>query len=223
LLELIVVIGIIGVLIGILLPTMRGVRERAKGVQCAAQLRSLGQAFYNYAAQSAGVLPPWSSWHNVGGDGTGDDDAGPGWTEILAPWYAPPTSKVYNCPGFPEDFPINYFLSARWLHHTDRRSLTLAQIRTSSHFVLSGDCTGPTLYPEPFGSTFHTKTDCDKDDAVDPCLKFATDVTGGQGIHHGGLNVLFGDGHVGWYKKFDPQEITFHPTKMQAWDDVSGD
>ena len=220
LIELLVVIGIIAILIGILLPTMRGVRERAKAVTCASQLRQLGQAFYNYAAQNNGALPPWSGWHSL--VDTGDDQEGPAWTEIIAPWYVPADSKVYNCPSVPEDFPNNYFLSSRWLAQSGRQNLVLTQVKSSSQFILSGDCTGEMLYPEPFGSSWHTSIDIDHDDATDPCLAFAAD-SPGLNVHHGGNNVLFGDGHVAWFRKFDSHEMTFHPSKAQAWDEVTGD
>src|SRR3954463_3385584 len=94
LIELMVVIGIIAVMIGLLMPAIIRARESARQVQCATQLRQLGQALANYAAHFQGHLPSWSGWHiaggGPGGDGTGEDEAGPGWTEQLAPYYVPP-------------------------------------------------------------------------------------------------------------------------------------
>src|SRR5438046_625410 len=78
LIELIVVIGLIALLSALLTPAVITARESARTVQCASQLRQLGQAFHNYAGANAGHLPSWSGWHNVGGDGTGEDDPGPG-------------------------------------------------------------------------------------------------------------------------------------------------
>src|SRR4051812_11057763 len=123
LIELMVVIGIIAILIAILLPTLVRSRENARTLKCMAQLHGLGQALVNYSINNRGSYPSWSGWHNVGGDGTGDDDPGPGWTEMLAPNYVSPNSDVYNCPSFPEGYPINYFLSSRWLRQNKRFSL----------------------------------------------------------------------------------------------------
>jgi len=57
LVELLVVIGIIAVLVAILLPTLTGARQTAQKIQCAANLRGIGQALHNYAADNGGVLP----------------------------------------------------------------------------------------------------------------------------------------------------------------------
>lgn len=57
LVELLMVIGIIGLLISILLPALAGARRQAYQLQCAANLRAWGQAFHIYADQFKGKLP----------------------------------------------------------------------------------------------------------------------------------------------------------------------
>jgi prepilin-type processing-associated H-X9-DG protein len=57
LVELLVVIGIIAVLIGILLPSIRAARESAVTVRCLANLRSAGHGFAMYANQNRNILP----------------------------------------------------------------------------------------------------------------------------------------------------------------------
>lgn len=58
LVELLVVIGIIGVLVSILLPTLAGARRAATTIACAANLRSIGQGMAAYLVESRGVFPP---------------------------------------------------------------------------------------------------------------------------------------------------------------------
>src|SRR4051812_31342369 len=178
-----------------LLPALGRAREQAKTVQCAAQLRQIGIALNTYSVNNRGSLPSWSGWHVFGGDGTGDDDPGLGWTEQLASVFSKPSAQIYNCPSFPEEYRINYFLAARWSAINKRSSMKFSDIRLSSQFVLGGDCTHPRLYPQVFGIATETHDDCDKDDATQEALLFSNQ-SGGLNIHRAGNNVLFGDGHV---------------------------
>src|SRR5678815_1937024 len=80
LIELMVVIGIIAILIGLLMPTVRAVRLHAQQIKCAAQLHQLGAGLANYAVAFRGHYPVVGDHHAYGGDGTGDDDTDlPGW------------------------------------------------------------------------------------------------------------------------------------------------
>src|SRR3954464_9231094 len=137
LVELLVVIGLVALLIAMLLPALRGARERARQTRCAAQLHQLGQALHLYANANGGYLPPWSGWHTYPDGANPDDQPGPAWTELLAPHFAKPDSPAYNCPGWPDDSPrVNYFLAARWSASLGRHAMKLADVRMSSRFVL---------------------------------------------------------------------------------------
>jgi prepilin-type N-terminal cleavage/methylation domain-containing protein/prepilin-type processing-associated H-X9-DG protein len=222
LIELLVVIGIISILIAILLPTMSRAKEQSRTVKCAAQLRQVGVALNNYAVNYKWHLPTWSQWHTIGGDGTGEDTPGDAWTEQLEPYMTGPASEVYNCPSFPEDRRVNYFLTARYSYLTGRNTMKLGEIKRSSEFVMSGDCTAPGLYPRGFGTSGNTEDDCDKDDATQQGIVFKGE-PGGLNIHRGGNNVLFADGHVAVFTAFDATAMTYHPRKMQNWNAVTPD
>ena len=223
LVELLVVIGIIGILISLLLPSLSRVRESARQVQCAAQLRQIGQAMMTYAAENNGVFPGASGWHIYGGDGTPPDSAGPGWTEIIKRYLGSPQTGIYRCPGFPEGISnFNYFIAARWTMISGRTHLKISDIKTSSTFVLSADCTGHKLYAPDFGISVESGDDCDKDDGSSPGLEFSGEMYG-MNLHRAGNNILFGDYHVAPFKAYDERQITYNPRRMENWEDVTAD
>lgn len=221
LVELLVVIGVIGILIAILVPALAKAREQAKATACASQLRQLGIGLMVYSQANAGHLPAWSGWHTIGGSGNNAPDApGPAWTEYLERSYVAPDNNIFNCPSFPADRKINYFLNASYSFATGlRHSFKLSEVKLGSRFVLSGDCTQASLYPAPFGDSSITEDDCDKDDATQSGVVWR-DEPGGINIHKQGNNLLFADGHVQIYAKFMPQEITFHAKQMMSWEQV---
>lgn len=58
--ELLVVVGLVGVLVAMLLPTLSGVKRRAILVTCSAQLRDVAGGLLQYAAVNEDCLPPFS-------------------------------------------------------------------------------------------------------------------------------------------------------------------
>jgi prepilin-type N-terminal cleavage/methylation domain-containing protein len=58
LVELLVVIGIIALLISILLPALNKARDSANTVACLSNIRQLGAAATNYAAEHKGYIIP---------------------------------------------------------------------------------------------------------------------------------------------------------------------
>ena len=220
LVELMVVVGVVGVLLAILLPTISRARSRASQTQCASQLHQLGIALAGYAAEHHGWLPAWSGWH-VYPPGSPEDDPGEAWTEQLAPDFVLPNSPVYTCPSFNGPPWVTYFLSGRWSQSQGRNAMRLSEIRFGPQFVLGGEETNRHLYAPPFGDDDgHTTDDCDKDDANAPGACFPGD-DGGFLEHPGGNNLLFGDLHVEAFKRDDPTALTFAANAMRPWADVT--
>lgn len=221
LVELLVVIGIIGLLVAILLPSLAKAREQAKTTACASQLRQLGMGLMIYSQANAGVLPAWSGWHTIEDKGDmNPDQPGPAWTQYLERSYVKPDNNIYNCPSFPHDRKINYFLNASYSYATGlRHTYKLSEVKLGTRFVMAGDCTQASLYPAPFGASNSTEDDADKDDATQSGVVWR-DQPGGMNIHKTGNNLLFADGHVAVYSRFLEQEITFHAKQMMSWDAV---
>ena len=86
LVELLVVIGIIAILIGILLPALNKARAQARLVQCAANMRMIGQAIAMYCADNHNYLPERAytdAPYNVGSA----NHSGGGMADGLYDWY----------------------------------------------------------------------------------------------------------------------------------------
>jgi len=222
--ELVVVIGIIAGLVSLLLPTIRLARQQAQTVQCATQLRQLGQALSMYSQQNRGWLPAWSGWHTWPAGGS-DDSPGPAWTIELMPYIGSPDSPVYHCPSFPGPLPCrNYFLAAQWSGQSHRNAMKLSDVTMTSRFVLSGDKTQLGLYPPPDGTGEHLSDDADPDDHGSgmPVLAWPWE-PGGFYMHRGGNNILFDDMHVALFGRYDSHAMTFNPHRMENWADTTPD
>ena len=223
LIELLVVVGIIAILIAMLLPALVRVRETAVNLQCMTQLRQVGVAIFAYAASNAGNTPCWSLKHEWPDDPFPPDPA-PGWPVLLARYIGQnPDGRVWNCPAFPnQNKYVSYFIGARWMSvqvvnppdengYRGLRSLHLGSIRMSTSYIMVGECSNQRYYPDFFGSDAGgEREDIDKDDAIMRCLTFFGEA-GGYNMHRAGNNVLFSDGHVATFKKWDPSALTYSP------------
>ena len=102
LVELLVVISVISILISILLPALGRVRQQAKSIQCLANLRQLGVAFYLYGNDYEGrALPTWMKGEFWWGKPTSDHidhEAGFLWPYLRT---ALKKNSLYECPSQP--------------------------------------------------------------------------------------------------------------------------
>jgi prepilin-type N-terminal cleavage/methylation domain-containing protein/prepilin-type processing-associated H-X9-DG protein len=226
LVELMVVVGIIAILIAMLLPTVHAAVESSKAIQCASQLRQIGQAIYNYAANNQGLTPAWGKSPYGPDDPNRSDAAGRGWTTLLLRYAgAEADGPLYHCPSYPVDDRTNtYFLTSRWeyLQTPSTRSIALGRVHLATQFLLAAEATSPPGYLPPFGTWRGPADNLDKDDSGKPRLVFFGEPNG-YNMHRGGNNILFADAHVQIFKKHDASAITYAANKMQRWDEVTGE
>ena len=108
LVELLVVVGVIALLIGILMPTLSRVREKAKSVTCKARLQQIGHAFEGYLNDNGGWHPAAPGLPSVNPSGW------PPLQDSLLPYVAN-VEEVFRCPSdevvWPEEG-ISYFYYA---------------------------------------------------------------------------------------------------------------
>lgn len=103
LVELLVVIGIIGVLISILLPTLAKARQRGITVQCASNLRQIAMGWQMYVQQYKGIAPPARVPDIRGSRNLYDLGQGPTYRPR---WYEMVGAVMKQYP-FPTPFPAN--------------------------------------------------------------------------------------------------------------------
>jgi prepilin-type N-terminal cleavage/methylation domain-containing protein/prepilin-type processing-associated H-X9-DG protein len=217
--ELLVVIGIIGVLMAILLPVMEKVRHRGYIDACASNLRQLGQALVMYASDNRGHFP--RTTYVEGAQlvvGTGSiapdpfDPGGPNANDVTAPlWLLARVQKlptsVFVCPY--ND--VNEFEPDKQ-RPIDRSNFTdfkknLGYSYANAYPDAAANVAGYRLTSK-LGATFALMADLSP--GIDPARKAdpfhpttsspTSDLRYGNSPNHEreGQNVLYADGHVSY-------------------------
>ncbi|MDD2707082.1 MAG: prepilin-type N-terminal cleavage/methylation domain-containing protein [Verrucomicrobiae bacterium] len=197
LVELLVVVGIFSLLAALLMPALKNVRENAKQAVCMNNLRQIGLALNQYAADNEGVFV-LMMYH------PGYSPPSSGWGRYLYGSLAPvkylKDFRTAYCPAGPT---VTNQLTANGLTYTygcQRRSATDENSfipdetyhANNTVFVNLANLRNPAEYPMLFDSV----------DPIDNCqvyIIYNSPGTTQDGVHlrhNGCAMVLFGDGHV---------------------------
>src|ERR1043166_755202 len=198
LIELLVVIAIIGILAGMLLPTLNRTREKTRRAGCASNLRQIGIAMVAYADDNQNHYP-------TAGDWPGDDRT---WDyKLTAKGYL--NANVLTCPSdMVARNPAGCSTSGT-VPLTGFRSYAIACGRgldPQSHFIQGsrlkctylGDASSTVLVAERVDSTFNAYVGA----KCSEWFNAPGDIAPPVGVHLSrntlACNYLFCDGHVAW-------------------------
>lgn len=195
LIELLVVVAVIGLLVALLFPAVRGAIETARRAECGNNLRQMAAAALLYAADHEGFLPP-SSVRDF------DVRREISWEEFL--WPQGTELRTHQCPSFrgeanwEGDIHTGYnynasYLGARYIRRNGvmspvgSPSARLSQVRRPAETAMFGDGEFSGGANKFMRSPQPGRLDVD-----------ASLAAGGmQGFRHGGRTmVAFVDGHV---------------------------
>jgi prepilin-type N-terminal cleavage/methylation domain-containing protein/prepilin-type processing-associated H-X9-DG protein len=224
LIELLVVIAIIAILAALLLPALASAKQRAWTTSCTSNLRQVGLGMRMFADDNGDSYP--ISGSNIYWGATDGTTKKASWMEQIFPNIG--STNVYNCPAnvqLPTDMrgPFNYFngVRAAFIVTGDFAAVRGNAILFPSAYVLSGDTCGipNKTSGEGAGGSFDP-ADADKDDYTQNCVGGAANGSPFElwQIHSMGQNVLFGDGHVRWYKAYNTNEMTFRYDSLHGWE-----
>ena len=225
LVELLVVIGIIGLLISILLPALSAARRHANSIKCSANLRTLGQALFMYT-QDTSYYPVAEALNGYQG-------------HAVAVWptklrrYLKGSREPFHCPERDERFawstsPLNAVAPAPpdfTGYGYDYGEALLDMELTPFSYGYNAAGTGSVLRGSGLGGLIEVKAAQVR--AASEMVAIA-DSSGFEGVgtydlllgprrgtygvpgtvHFGGPNVLFCDGHVEWFLQ---QDISIPP------------
>lgn len=175
LVELLVVVAIVGVLSGLVLATLGAIRERARKAQCATNLRSIGAAFNQFAADYQGYYPA-VTYNTAHLDGRVNPNKSHWWLE-LKPYVGVDIKTIGGLDGNPFAICPEGLtgMNGKMNYYFQTPRVTIGR---PAKTILAGDSRSHVLSPwtgDPTGEQF---------EASDPQR------------HGGQANYLFADGHV---------------------------
>lgn len=235
LIELLVVVGIIAVLAAILLPSLKMVREQARGQGCASNLRQIGFAITAYGADNDGQLPPYGVSGSL----------------VPATWLGIDPNLVYGCSWYHEPILGQYIQLATSATLLTAKANQVAKCPASKFIASNGQVTASLglncsffpqviaagMWPAPvlqrlnrplastvaaidgmerfnpgYGTPPPTYGVNDDDPGLGWSIGTPTSLYNWRKRHNGGANILYFDGHV--IPARDPRQLAQSRTSL---------
>jgi prepilin-type N-terminal cleavage/methylation domain-containing protein/prepilin-type processing-associated H-X9-DG protein len=199
LIELLVVIAIIAILAAILFPVFARAREKARQSSCQSNLKQISLGLLMYAQDYDERM--CYRYYRLNPAVAG----GPNWDQNLIQPYVK-NQQVNICPS---TLARSYGYNADYL-----QGQALAAVASPSETALVSDVkriwadAGKTTYgwnvkldrPQEFGSSTVAPTLPATDEDMNPLASDPQDTSRPRGVHNGGANIAWLDGHVKWMK-----------------------
>jgi prepilin-type N-terminal cleavage/methylation domain-containing protein/prepilin-type processing-associated H-X9-DG protein len=152
LMELLVVIAIIAILLAILTPGMRKVKEIAREMVCRSNMRSVGMAILMYLGDNERKLAdPRNAnrflWYDSRGNVRTTSDHDAYWGVVYIDYLK--DTKIFGCPSFHRVPELIYDVDPKAIQHAAlglsgyARGLDTTQIRPHSEFIIAHDHVEP--------------------------------------------------------------------------------
>ena len=203
LIELLVVLAIISILASMLMPAIMKARGSARGISCINNLSQIGKAIelysqdWDYFPVSVGSNAHWPA---------GDEGRGVPPTILK---YLSNNPAILGCPSLSTyNFTVSYVYNYKAGNDYYNTYLKPGRTQNSSKLVL--------MYDRPLSNVGPTD--------IDPSDEWGSGVSDldGKGMlwycngdkegpHNTGHNILFADGHVKWFPRWDNNQMTREP------------
>ena len=195
LVELLVVIGVIGLLAALLFPVFANARARATGASCAGNLRQLHDAFVMYAQDNNDYLPAfWNKTNPNEGGPAYKVEYGADLVRAVQPYAR--SANIWFCPSDP--FAHTESLAGGVQHRYSSYFYALPQ-STNSVSPVNVDASNRPVFSRIGPSNVRLLTD-----HLWPC-KSDNDPNDESPYSHGGrYNAVFLDGHLTSFRYDDP-------------------